>query len=94
MEAFRPKARHFLKPHENHIAILKLKRNEPLTESDIEFLDLVIEHMTDRGVMDPRLLYESPFTDFDTHGVEGVFPPADVMRLVAVLREIEARTAA
>jgi hypothetical protein len=31
-----------------------------------------------RGVMDPALLYESPFTDFDSKGVEGVFkgPPS------------------
>ncbi len=31
MEAFRRKARLFLKPHENHIAVIKLRRNEPLT---------------------------------------------------------------
>jgi hypothetical protein len=37
-----------------------------------EFLDLVIDHLTARGVMDPSLLYESPFTDFDSKGVEGV----------------------
>jgi len=31
MDAFRRKARLFLKPHENHLAVLKVKRNEPLT---------------------------------------------------------------
>jgi type I restriction enzyme R subunit len=44
--------------------------------------------------MDPKLLYESPFTDFDSNGVEGVFEPADVARLVQVLREVEQRSAA
>jgi type I restriction enzyme R subunit len=153
IEAFRRKARLFLKPHEDHIAVLKLKRNEPLTRTDLkelerifldagvdetalgelqtdvgllrfvrslvgldreaakrafaeflegrkltanqlEFLDLVIDHLTARGVMDPKLLYEAPFTDFDRNGVEGVFEQADVVRLVQILREIEPRLAA
>jgi type I restriction enzyme, R subunit len=118
MEAFRRKARVFLRPHENHIAVLKVKRNEPLTPTDLkeleriflaagvdetslgvlqtdgglprfvrtlvgldrqaakrafadfldskklsadqlELLDLVIDHLTARGVMDPKLLYET-----------------------------------
>ena len=29
MDAFRRKARLLLKPHENHIAVLKVRRNEP-----------------------------------------------------------------
>ncbi|EJW11614.1 Type I restriction-modification system, restriction subunit R [Rhodovulum sp. PH10] len=153
LAAFRRKARVFLKPFENHLAILKLRRNEPLTPTDLvelerifteagvdeesidrlktdgglgrfvrsligldreaaklafaefldgrnptanqlEFVGLVIDHLTERGVMDPKLLYETPFTDFDTNGVEGVFPEPDVRRLVQILRDVEARTAA
>jgi type I restriction enzyme, R subunit len=37
-----------------------------LTAHQLEFIDMMIEHLTARGVMDPRLLYESPFTD-STH---------------------------
>jgi type I restriction enzyme R subunit len=153
MDAFRRKARVFLKPHENHIAVLKVKRNEPLTPTDLtelerifveagadqdsleriradggvgrfvrslvgldreaakqafasflerrtltadqlEFLNLIIDHLTARGIMEPRLLYEPPFTDFDAKGVEGVFPHGDVLQMVEVLRQIEARSAA
>src|SRR5258708_9323886 len=152
MDAFRRKARLFLKPHENHIAVLKVKRNEPLTSTDLkelerifleagvdetalgalqadgglprfvraivgldreasqraftefldgrrltadqlEFLDLVIDHLTARGVMDPKLLYEAPFTDFDRNGVEAVFEQADVVRLVPILPEVEPKFA-
>jgi type I restriction enzyme R subunit len=148
MDAFRRKARAFLRPHENHIAVLKVKRNEPLTLTDLkelerifveagvdatalhalqpdgglprfvralvgldrqaakrafaeftdnrnltaaqlEFLDLIIDHLTARGVMDPKLLYDAPYTDFDSNGVEGVFDHADVLRLVQILRDIE-----
>ena len=65
-----------------------------LNADQLEFLDLIIDHLTARGVMDPSLLYESPFTDFDSKGVEGVFEPADVVSLVQVLRSIEPRKAA
>jgi type I restriction enzyme R subunit len=65
-----------------------------LTADQLEFLDLIIDHLTARGVMDPKLLYEVPFTDFDRNGVEGVFEHADVVRLVQILRDIEPRIAA
>lgn len=153
MDAFRRKARVFLRPHENHIAVLKLKRAEPLTATDLselerifkesgaddaslgliqsegglarfvrslvgldreaakklfsefedgrtltadqhEFLNLVIDHLTERGAMDPALLYETPFTDFDSNGVEGVFETADVLRLVDILQRMDERNAA
>jgi len=41
IEAFRRKARAFLKPYENHIAILKLRRNEPLTPTDLAELERI-----------------------------------------------------
>ena len=141
MDRFRAKARQFLKANENHIAILKLHRNEPLTKGDLselerifaeagvgtaeeierirgegglgvfvrslvgldraaakrafdgfiegrklsshqhEFVDMMIEHLTARGVMDPRLLYESPFTDLDPLGVAGIFGEGEVVQL-------------
>jgi len=64
-----------------------------LSGNQLQFLDLVIDHLTARGVMDPKLLYESPFTNFDSMGVEGVFEHADVLRLIQVLRDVEPRAA-
>ena len=152
MAAFRRKARHFLREHENHIAILKVRRNEQLTPTDLEelerifvtegfaveevqkvgqevglglfvrslvgldreaakaafsgfqagrtlsanqleFLNLVIDYLTDKGQMDPALLYESPFTDIDPMGVSGVFELGDAKAVVAVIDGVR-RTAA
>ena len=154
MARFRLKARHFLKANESHIAILRLRRNEPLTATDlgelerifaeagvadptdleqvrtdgglglfirslvgldreavqaafstfiagrrfsanqIEFLDTIIDHLTEQGQMDAALLYESPFTDFDPLGVAGVFDQTDTGQVIAILADIKARAAA
>ncbi len=147
-ERFRAKARVFLREHETHIAIAKIRNNQPLTEVDlqeiermlveagigthadwervkkeseglvpfirslvgmdreaakkalgqflsgqtqtaaqIEFINLIVDHLTANGSMDPALLYESPFTDINPHGPDGVFQPAQVTELVSVLRK-------
>lgn len=145
---FRDKARQFLKAHEDHISMQRLRRNQPLTVSDltelermlveaggslelinqakeqshglgifirslvgldreaatqafsefisgttatpnqIEFINLVVQYLTENGVMEPDRLYESPFTDINPLGPEGVFPSAKVDQIVKVLKDI------
>jgi type I restriction enzyme R subunit len=153
MARFRMKARHFLQTNENHIAVMKLRRNEPLTATDlaelerlfvaagampteleavkadgglglfirslvgldreaavrafevfmagrtlsadqIEFIDMIIEHLTERGAVDPRLLYQSPFTDINPMGLGGVFDKPDAARVVSILQEVHRRAVA
>ncbi len=65
-----------------------------LSGNQIEFINLIVDHLTERGAMDPRRLYESPFTDFDDQGVSGVFPQADVLKIVKVLNDVRGRAAA
>jgi type I restriction enzyme R subunit len=65
-----------------------------LTAHQHEFVNMVIDHLTARGVMDARLLYESPFTDIDPLGVAGVFEEADVINPIQILRDVEGRAAA
>ena len=152
---FRAKARQFLLAHENHIAIHKLRFNQPLTATDlselerilleagvgtpahleqakqnsqglgvfirslvglnreaakqafgaflssstatdnqIEFINLIIDHLTHYGIMSPSLLYESPFTDINSQGPEGVFSLVQLDSLVSVLETIRATAAA
>ncbi len=51
----------------------------------IEFIDLIIEHLTEKGTMDPRLLYESPFIDIASGGPEQVFDLERTRKLVEVI---------
>lgn len=144
---FKKKARHFLREHEDHIAIAKLRHGKPLTPTDIEelqqmllkagigqeayftkatelahgfgmfirslvgldrhavaeafseflsdgaataqqieFIDMVIGHLTEKGTMDPGLLYESPFIDMAPEGPQQVFDFEKAKRLVDVIK--------
>jgi type I restriction enzyme R subunit len=148
---YRAKVLAFLKAHENHIAVRKVRMSEPLTRTDLtelerllfessglggradferafgpqnslgifirslvgldrtaaqgafaEFLDgskytadqirfvgLIVEHLTRNGVMDPAMLYESPYTDVSPSGLDGVFDDGAAHRIVDVLSRIE-----
>lgn len=61
-----------------------------LTAAQIEFVDLIINHLTEHGVMGAALLYESPFTYIAPHGPDDLFTSDEVDRLVAVLDHIRA----
>jgi type I restriction enzyme R subunit len=150
-ERFRAKARAFLKDHEDHVAIRKLRLNKPLTRTDldelelmltasgvghpdhvekakeecrglglfvrslvgldreaakqafagflngktltanqIEFVNLIVDHLTEHGVMGAALLYESPFTDLTPRGPDGLFTSSQVDELLAVLNQVRA----
>jgi type I restriction enzyme R subunit len=65
-----------------------------LTAHQHEFVNMVIDHLTARGTMDPRLLYASPFTDLDPLGVAGIFAEGEVVELIQILREVQGRAAA
>jgi hypothetical protein len=65
-----------------------------LTANQLEFVDLIADHLTERGAMDPRLLYESPFTDLDPMGIGGLFSERDVEEVVSILDAVRKRAAA
>lgn len=60
----------------------------------IEFIGLIVEHLTAQGVMDPGLLYESPFTDIAPQGPENVFDMKRTDRLFEVIDAFNASAVA
>jgi type I restriction enzyme R subunit len=146
---FKLKARDFLRQHQDHIAINKLRMNKQLTPSDLseletmlaksgvardgdwerakkeasglglfvrsligldreaakaaiagftsgkspssnqlEFINLVVDHLTDQGILEATRLYEAPFTDIAPLGPDGIFSDAEVSALLARLDAI------
>ncbi|TAL05853.1 MAG: DEAD/DEAH box helicase, partial [Porticoccaceae bacterium] len=65
-----------------------------LSGQQIEFVDLVINHLTEHGLMDPAMLYESPFTDAAPRGPDGIFSSAQVDELMATLDTVRAMAVA
>lgn len=65
-----------------------------VSADQIEFINLIIDHLTHHGTMDPGLLYESPFTDINAQGPEGVFSAQQVDGLISLLENIRAAAAA
>ncbi|WP_218137044.1 type I restriction-modification enzyme R subunit C-terminal domain-containing protein [Paraburkholderia lycopersici] len=64
------------------------------TPNQIEFINLIVQELTQNGVMEADRLFESPFTDLNVHGPFGVFPQATVTQIVQVLSEIRERAVA
>lgn len=68
--------------------------NGSASAAQLEFVGMVIEHLTDQRVMNPGLLYEPPFTDVAATGPEHVFDEACVARLVKVIQRLSDSSAA
>ncbi|MEA5535853.1 DEAD/DEAH box helicase family protein [Crocosphaera sp. XPORK-15E] len=145
---YRKKVEAYIREHEDHIAIYKLKRNVPLTDGDlselekmlfsaeevesrdrfeqvygkdlslklfirkivgldrnaakdafarywedsnfsanqIRFVENIIDYLTQNGVMNPGLLYESPFTDIHHEGLDGVFNDDQADEIVTLVK--------
>jgi type I restriction enzyme R subunit len=62
--------------------------------NQIEFINLIVEELTQTGSVEPRRLFESPFTDVNSQGPLGVFPTAQVNQIVQVLEDIRHRAVA
>jgi type I restriction enzyme R subunit len=154
-EKFRARAQAFLRAHQDHITIHKLRMNVALTAADlaelermlaenkvgrpedislakteakglglfvrslvgmdreaakqalagflsgktfaanqIEFVNLIVNHLTEHGVMEASLLYESPFTDLTPRGPDGLFSSEQVDQLMSVLEHVRATAVA
>jgi type I restriction enzyme, R subunit len=65
-----------------------------LSANQIQFVNLIVDYLTQSGWMNAAQLYESPFSDFSPKGVEGVLSPEQVTQLVGVLDDIRTRATA
>ena len=54
--------------------------------NQIRFVENIIDYLTQNGVMNPGLLYESPFTDIHSSGLDGVFNDDEADEIVALVR--------
>ena len=61
-----------------------------LSANQIEFVNLIVDHLTEHGAMEAVLLYESPFTDIAAIGPDGIFSADQVDQLISALHQVSA----
>jgi type I restriction enzyme R subunit len=62
--------------------------NKTLAANQIEFVNLIVNHLTEHGTMEAARLYESPFTDLTPRGPEGLFSQPAIDELIAVFERV------
>ena len=75
-------------------AFAEFVNGKALSANQLEFVDLVINHLTERGVVKVEALYSSPYTDVSPQGPDGLFKPQEVDQLVDILHEVRDRAVA
>lgn len=73
------------------VAFNEFLNSEAMSASQIEFVNLIIDYLTEHGVMEPRVLYESPFTDISPLGPDALFEASWIDRMIEALSAIRAR---
>jgi type I restriction enzyme R subunit len=61
-----------------------------LSANQIEFINLIVDHLTEHGAVEPARLYESPFTDVTPRGPEELFSKTEMDELMQVLNAVRA----
>ncbi len=147
-QQYRKKVEAYIRANQDHVAIAKLRRNLPLTETDLEsletmlfttdglesqekfteaydtqainlkqfirsivgldraaakaafsrylentyftanqirFVEQIIDFLTQQGTMEPHLLYEPPFTDLHSEGLDGLFQDEDADNIITII---------
>lgn len=67
-------------------AFAKYFEESNFTANQIHFVENIIDYLTQNGIMNPGLLYESPFTDFHSNGLDGVFDDDEADEIVSLVR--------
>lgn len=61
---------------------------QTLNAQQIRFMNTVINFFTVKGVVEPAMLFEPPFTDIDSNGVAGLFDEATSIKIITLMEAI------
>jgi type I restriction enzyme R subunit len=59
-----------------------------LNSQQIRFIDMVIDFFSVKGIIEPSMLFELPFTDINTSGIMGVFDQETTTKIISIIEQI------
>jgi type I restriction enzyme R subunit len=71
-------------------ALANFITGKSLSANQLEFINLIIDHLTEYGVVEPERLYESPFTDLSPQGPDNLFSSEQLDGLMRTLESVRA----
>lgn len=73
------------------VAFNKALAGKTLSAQQIRFVEMIVDHLTASGRMEPELLYAPPFTDSAPNGVSDVFEMTGVSRIIETIEQFAPR---
>jgi type I restriction enzyme R subunit len=70
------------------LAFGEILSGQTLNSQQIRFMDTIINFFTVKGVIEPAMLFEPPFTDINTSGIMGVFDEATSTKIITLINQI------
>jgi type I restriction enzyme R subunit len=61
---------------------------QTLNSQQIRFMDTIINFFSVKGIIEPAMLFEAPFTDINTSGIMGVFDEVTSTRIISLIEGI------
>ena len=70
------------------LAFAEILNNQTLNAQQIRFMDTIINFLNVKGMIEPSMLFESPFTDINSSGVAGLFDEQVATKIISLIETI------
>jgi len=60
----------------------------PLTPDQMAFLDQIVEYLVNNGTMEPKVMFDTPFTHINDQGVVGVFDQQESIKVIELVKHV------
>lgn len=70
------------------LAFAEILNNQTLNAQQIRFMDTIINFLNVKGIIEPSMLFEAPFTDINLNGVTGLFDEIVATKIISLIEVI------
>lgn len=70
------------------LAFGEILNNKTLSAKQIQFVNTIINFLNVKGIIEPSMLFEAPFTDLNSNGVSGLFDDKIAAKIITLIEKI------